>query len=301
MGNYRFTVLTPCYNSEKFIDRVYDSLTNQEFKDFEWLVIDDASTDNTLKRLKEMKHTANFDMRIIANPTNQMLTKNLNLGFKEAQGKLIYFAGHDDTFIPSTLKDLDQVWKENGADNIAGIWMSCQNQHGERLGKKFPTDVFTGNYFDVFFEYLQGVEKSPCMRRDVVLQYPFETEIVDYIPEGVLWGRIGLSYDTIFLNKSYRMYFQEVDNPNALTKRSRAKMALSVIYQNEVWINEFFSKIPGRLSFKGRMYFSYALYHVIAGKSIFAGLKRINSSFERFAIMMIFPLAVFANKVLNVK
>ena len=52
---YEFTVFSPCYNSEKFIRRTFESLKNQTFKNFEWLVIDDCSSDATLDILNQLK------------------------------------------------------------------------------------------------------------------------------------------------------------------------------------------------------------------------------------------------------
>ena len=65
---YRFTIFTPCYNSEKFIHRVIESLESQTFNDFEWLVINDASTDSTAKILDEYASKAKFPVRVIHNP-----------------------------------------------------------------------------------------------------------------------------------------------------------------------------------------------------------------------------------------
>ena len=67
-----FTLLTPCYNSSGLIHRVYDSLCAQTLRSFEWVVIDDASTDDTLARLRAYQAEADFPIRIIEHPENRM-------------------------------------------------------------------------------------------------------------------------------------------------------------------------------------------------------------------------------------
>lgn len=59
------TVLTPTYNRGKLLEKLYESLCAQDCKDFEWLIVDDGSTDDTSERVEQMKQTANFPIFII--------------------------------------------------------------------------------------------------------------------------------------------------------------------------------------------------------------------------------------------
>lgn len=54
------TVLTPAYNRGKLLEKLYESLCAQDCKDFEWLIVDDGSTDDTSERVEQMKQTADF-------------------------------------------------------------------------------------------------------------------------------------------------------------------------------------------------------------------------------------------------
>lgn len=54
------TVLTPAYNRGKLLEKLYESLCVQDCKDFEWLIVDDGSTDDTSERVEQMKQTADF-------------------------------------------------------------------------------------------------------------------------------------------------------------------------------------------------------------------------------------------------
>ena len=65
---YRFTVFTPTFNRADTLSRVYDSLSAQTFDDFEWLIIDDGSTDGTRKLVTSWQHDSTFPIRYLHQP-----------------------------------------------------------------------------------------------------------------------------------------------------------------------------------------------------------------------------------------
>ena len=287
--NYRFTVFTPCYNSERFIHRVYDSLKAQTFKDFEWLVVDDASTDNTLKILEGFKNEGQVNMRIVANETNQMITKNFNIAYSMADSELFVALGHDDSIYENTLFKFNEIWQKYKADNISNI---C-SQHGNLIGKPFKEDIVIDNYFNVFLENIYTKEKFNCTRTDILKNFLYEDNGMRYIAEGDLWGNLGLQFDTIFTNEVFRTYYIEEDNPGALTKRSRKQLAESVMHSSIKWINNFLPRIKHGFSFKLRKYFQFAFYSLLEGMGLIRSLKAINRLKDRLIILLLYPIAFF--------
>jgi glycosyltransferase involved in cell wall biosynthesis len=87
------SVVLPVYNVEKYIKECMDSILNQTLQDFEVLVIDDSSTDNTLKIIESYKDSR---IVIIKKETNRGLVSSLNLGFEVARGKYIARVDGDD-------------------------------------------------------------------------------------------------------------------------------------------------------------------------------------------------------------
>ena len=299
---YKFTVFTPCYNSEKFIHRVYDSLKTQTFKDFEWLVIDDASTDQTISILKSFQLENIFNIKIVENKKNQMITRNFNDAFLLAEGELFIPLGHDDMIEPESLEQMDIIWSKHKKDNISGIWSMCKDQFGNLIGNYFDKDLLIDNYFNLFINHIYTKEKFLCVRTDIVQKYNFEENHLEYIPEGLLWGRIALRYDTIFVNNIFRTYYLEPDNLNALTKRSRKKLSESVMYQNAIWINEFFPALKDGLKFKLRTYFAFAYYSFLSQESLMVNLSKINHNSHKLLIITILPVAFLVylkNEFLN--
>ena len=87
-----FTVLTPTYNRAHTLARVYDSLCAQIFQDFEWVVVDDGSTDNTRELVEHWCQTAVFPINYVWQP-NQHKKTAFNRGVREARGELVGVGG----------------------------------------------------------------------------------------------------------------------------------------------------------------------------------------------------------------
>jgi glycosyltransferase involved in cell wall biosynthesis len=99
----KISIIMAVYNSEKFLNEAIESILNQAFKDFEFIIIDDCSTDNSLDIIKNY---ARQDKRIILieNKKNIGLTKSLNKGLKLAKGKYIARIDADDIALPERLE-----------------------------------------------------------------------------------------------------------------------------------------------------------------------------------------------------
>ena len=93
----KITVLMPVYNCELYIKEAVGSILNQTFTDFEFLIIDDASTDNTVKIIKEYNDSR---IKLIEKPVNTGYTNSLNYGLKIAKGKYIARMDGDDISFP---------------------------------------------------------------------------------------------------------------------------------------------------------------------------------------------------------
>ena len=89
------TVFTPTYNRAYIIENLYKSLQRQTFKDFEWLVIDDGSTDNTEELFASWTNEISFPVRYIKQQ-NGGKHRAINRGVKEANGELFFIVDCDD-------------------------------------------------------------------------------------------------------------------------------------------------------------------------------------------------------------
>jgi len=113
----KISVIIPVYNTEKYLEACVNSVLNQTYQDFEIILIDDGSKDNSLNLLNKL---ALKDNRIhIISQENQGVSVARNNGLKQASGKYITFLDSDDTFHPYLLEHLHQALKKNPQANFA--------------------------------------------------------------------------------------------------------------------------------------------------------------------------------------
>lgn len=108
MSKNRLSVIIPCYNSAKFIRKTINSVFGQTYKDYEILVIDDGSTDETRNILGSYLP----NIKILTHPNNSNLGvgASMNLGVRESKGDLIAFLDHDDLWYPSKLSEQVKIF-----------------------------------------------------------------------------------------------------------------------------------------------------------------------------------------------
>ncbi|TMO69955.1 glycosyltransferase family 2 protein [Pseudoalteromonas aurantia] len=99
----KVSIITPAYNSERYILNTYESIKNQTYTDWEWLVTDDCSTDNTLSLLKELAKE-DCRVRVFRNPENSGAALSRNNSINHAIGDFLAFIDSDDLWLSSKLE-----------------------------------------------------------------------------------------------------------------------------------------------------------------------------------------------------
>lgn len=102
MKNIPVTIVTPCFNSEKTIKRTIESVLNQTYKDFEYLIIDGASTDKTVEIAKSYEKAFAGRMKIFSEP-DEGIYYAMNKGIGLAKGELIGIVNSDDYYEPEAV------------------------------------------------------------------------------------------------------------------------------------------------------------------------------------------------------
>lgn len=113
----KLSVIIPVYNTEKYISKCLDSILDQTFSDFEIIIINDASTDDSQKIIDSYKKR---DQRIISivNSNNIGPGQTRNLGLKSATGKYITFVDSDDWIEKEMYKEMVNLIERSGADIV---------------------------------------------------------------------------------------------------------------------------------------------------------------------------------------
>jgi glycosyltransferase involved in cell wall biosynthesis len=126
------SIIMPVYNAESYIKEAIQSILNQTFTDFEFIIIDDGSTDNSLKIIKSFKDNR---IKIIKNKGNLGLIKTLNKGINLAQGRYIARMDADDIAMPERLEKQMAFLKENPDYGLVGTLAEIIDEEGVSTGK----------------------------------------------------------------------------------------------------------------------------------------------------------------------
>lgn len=101
----RFSVIVPIYNVEKYLEYCVQSILNQSFKDFEIILVNDGSTDNSLSLCEQFQ--AKDDRVKVINQENKWLSGARNAGINRAEGEYLIFVDGDDGLMPKALEEIN--------------------------------------------------------------------------------------------------------------------------------------------------------------------------------------------------
>ena len=132
MNKYRFSVIISAYNVGDYIERAINSVLNQDFKNYELIIVEDKSTDNTLKNILKYENIAN--VKIIKNAKNRELGAVRNIGIENSTGEFIIHLDGDDTLYEnSTLSKVDKLIGNESPDIVFLGFEEINGTNGIRL------------------------------------------------------------------------------------------------------------------------------------------------------------------------
>lgn len=204
-----FSVLTATYNRAGTLHRVFDSLTAQTIQDFEWIVIDDGSSDGTNQLIETWRSRSPFPIRYLSQ-ANSGKHVAVNRGVREAHGTYCLILDSDDACVPTALERFAFHWAElkSRERRFAAVTCLCQDQYGRLVGDLFPSSPFESNTAEIEYRFKVRGEKWAAVRRDVLEEFPFpERPELRWSGEGIVWSAIGRQYQSRYVNEKLRIYW----------------------------------------------------------------------------------------------
>jgi glycosyltransferase involved in cell wall biosynthesis len=232
----QITVFTPTYNRASLLPRLYQSLAAQTFRGFEWIIVDDGSTDETRQLVESWKSSAPFPIRYFWQPNGGKHTA-INVGVREAHGRFFCSIDSDDRYVPQTLERFLFHWETIPVaqrDQFVAVCGLDAYESGEIVGTRFPQDVLDSNDIDIRIKYRVKGDKISMMRTDVMREFPFPEDLGRFVTEGIVWNRIGRKYQTRFVNHVFAIIEYQ---RGGLTDKSRLLQALNA-KSNLVYLHE---------------------------------------------------------------
>lgn len=200
------TVFTPTFNRAYIIESLYHSLRHQNFMDFEWIVVDDGSVDNTHILLNQWTSASNPFAITYLSVRNGGKHRAINKGVQIARGELFFIVDSDDRLTDHSLERVAKVAAsipEVDKDSFAGV---CGDR-GSMLNSPIGGGWKAAEYLDITVlqrdQYGITGDKAEVFFTSVLRQYPFpEFEGENFISESIVWDRIAFDgYKMRFFNE----------------------------------------------------------------------------------------------------
>ena len=249
------TVFTPTYNRAAYLLKVFESLLQQTFKDFEWVIVDDGSIDDTSVIIDNLQLTNDkfFPIRYFYQK-NGGKHRAINRGVKEAKGELFLILDSDDMLPPNSLEWIDFYYQQIKDDNsFGGVCGYMAHHNGTVIGKGCDIDVLDTNSIDLRYKYHVEGDMLEVFRTSVLKEIPFpEISNEKFVPEALVWNRIARKYKLrVFHEVVYFRDYLEGGLTDKIVKiRMNSPIASMMTYAEMTEFNiPFFAKVKAAINY----------------------------------------------------
>lgn len=212
------SIVMPVFNSEKYVGTAIESILKQTYNDFELIIIDDGSTDGSLKIIKSFKDKR---IRIIINDSNRGIVYSRNRGLQEAKGKYIGMFDSDDVAHSSKFEEQIEFLEKNKDFGMVGSWVRIIDEMGNLTGKNWkltassemiPAIMLFKNYF---------LQSAVLYRSECISKYRFQEDF-EIGEDYKIWLEIIADYRVWNIQKylvQYRVHPQSSTSNHALLRQ----------------------------------------------------------------------------------
>lgn len=191
MGDTKMlTIFTPTYNRAYILPKLYDSLCRQTVQDFEWILVDDGSTDNTESLAQQWLEDNIINMRYIRQKNSGKSIAH-NRGVKEANGELFVCVDSDDYLIDSSVAEIEAIWQKENKPHRTGILAFRRYSNKKVLTMLDDHTVIESTLRDAYKKHGLHGDTMLIFKTDVVRRFHFVVaEGEKFIPETYLYNQI---------------------------------------------------------------------------------------------------------------
>ena len=249
------TIFTPTFNRAYIIKNLYDSLTAQTNKDFEWLIVDDGSSDNTEEIISSFALERKINIRYYKQK-NGGKHRAINYGVPLAKGEFFFIVDSDDYLPNDSIETIRSYTNQIADDNrFAGVCGLRIYADGRKIGGESNYDIIDTDMISIREKYHVRGDMAEVFRTSILKEYPFPAfDGEKFISEGVVWSEIAQKYDLRFfykgiyicdylvdgLTKSIRVHHRNSPKGSMLTynstiRRSNTRIKTKIIAATNYW------------------------------------------------------------------
>ena len=227
----KVSVVMPVYNRQKYIKSSVESILNQTFTDFEFIIVNDGSTDKTLEILKSYTDKR---IKIIENEKNSGIVFSRNRGLNNATGQYIAMMDSDDIAYSNKLMKQVDFLDKNKEYGMVGTWVKFIDENSKYTGGKWklpakpdliPPIMLFRNYF---------VQSTILVRREAIPEWKYSPEF-EIVEDSKMWFEVSLNYKVLNLQEyllDYRVHSDNITNTGHSKQMANSRKLYKLIFKN---------------------------------------------------------------------
>lgn len=243
------TIVLPCYNGAGFLAQSIDSVIAQTFTDWELIIVNDCSKDNSLEIMQRYAEK-DSRIRIIDNEHNLKLPGALNRGFREARGKYLTWTSHDNRMAPNMLEEFVS-YLDNNPDKglVTACYAAFSLKTGETLYEVHHPDP------QLHLPLFNCVCYAFMYRREVLETVGDYDTTLFLVEDYDYWVRIWQKYP---VGKIYKVLYYTGVGDDTLTLSRKKEIAEKLVEMRLRYFDDFDRALGGHIDLQRRLYNSIA-------------------------------------------
>lgn len=267
----KLTILTPTYNRRKELRNLYLSLCGQTCNNFEWIIVDDGSQDETEKEVRNWSTEHKISINYIKKENGGKHTA-LNVGVQQVKTEWTFIVDSDDSLTENAIEIFyDKLVQLPNNNNICGMAFLRKSKEGKYLTNKLvPYDGLIEDFCKCRYERGIKGDMAEIWKTSCLEEFPFPVFVKEhFLSEDVVWIKMAQKYQMIFYNQA--IYISDyLDGGLTKTRREiNVKSPLGCMYRGEVQLD---ANLPIKYKIRAMLY--YSVYGQFAGFTVTKLLKK---------------------------
>lgn len=283
-----FSVITPTYNRARLLPRTIKAVLDQTCGDFEFIIVDDGSTDDTEEVVRSFR-----DPRIVYKkmPENKGVNAARNAGLDLASGRYINFLDSDDVLLPDALETFLKLWREVADEKIGNVVTMCLDGDSEEKIGYLEQPSLILEYKDIICREKAKGEFRSSWRKDAIGALRFEEGI--FAQESILWWRLAKQWKYLYRDTATTRYYKGSEL-SLCSIDTQVKNASKMARGAEILLREHGDAWKQFAPHRYRMYLhSAAIFNILAGNRaaardwIFKAFKMKKASVKNIGLWLV--------------
>ena len=241
----KVSIVLPTYNGERWLKESLESIINQTYVDWELIIVDDCSDDNTLDIAKHYQNEYE-NIKVIHNNVNKKLPASLNAGFRAAIGEYLTWTSDDNMYEPTAIEEMVRYLDENSDKMMVCTAMKDVDENGNLVAER-------REYSDELMYYNDFVGACFMYRRTVLDEVGEYDENLFCVEDYEYWFRILVKYESIG-HIDEILYIDRLHG-KSLSTTKRDYVQLQLAKMRKKYLDVILYRLSGRPDLLTSMYF----------------------------------------------